>query len=73
MAKVEQASSHQNHQHKSNVSQIDLSKYPVTPIAINEFSLKRVTVILQNNWKSFYGFPKIKISSVFSPPTFIVF
>ncbi len=59
-------SQEENHNH--SVPQIDLSKYPVTPISYNKYTLKEVET--SNKLEYFYvaKHPQKYTSSVFRPP-----
>lgn len=72
IAKVTQPVSQENHQHKSNVPQIDMSKYPVVPLFDkNKASLNR-SIFINRIWLTPEGNTIHKTNSVFRPPLFIV-
>lgn len=69
MAKVSNTSQHQ-HDHSSNIPQIDTSKYPVAPIEKSKFSIVRLWVELSSKWYLEAGTPQQVKPSVFRPPHF---
>lgn len=71
MAKVSNPVQHQ-HEHHSNVPQIDTSKYPVAPIEISKFSVVRLWEEMTSNWCSDEGTPLQIKTAVFRPPHFFI-
>ena len=72
LTKVNQPVSHKNHQHEGTIPQIDLSKYPVAPIANSSSVVFQIKTNSCSNWKTPEGNPKQEITTVFRPPLFVV-
>ncbi|MEI6866685.1 hypothetical protein [Flavicella sp.] len=66
--KVSQATSHQNHNHKSSVPKIDFSKYPIAPICENKVVYKNIKCFTYHYWSTASGVPIHRVNLIFRPP-----
>jgi hypothetical protein len=72
LVKVAQPVSHQKHQHKSNIPQIDMSKYPVAPFFDVFRGSLNSSILINRIWVTLEGDPIHKTNSIFRPPLFVV-
>ena len=67
--KIEASKNHDSHDH--SIPQIDLSKYPVAPIAISSYKVKKIKIFKKEVFFNLVSLPIKYTSSIFKPPQII--